>query len=86
MWDRDQDLVEVRHLISDVFRQQWDKGIQAYIKGDWQKARDIFHGTVNLSNGQEDGPSKFLIDVIDHHGGTKPADWAEYRVDEDGGR
>jgi hypothetical protein len=77
--------VECRHLITEAFRQQWDKGIQAYIKGDWQKARDIFHETVTLPNGHEDGPSKFLINVIDHHGGTKPANWAEYRVDEDGG-
>ena len=25
-WDTDVDLVDVRHLISDAYRQQWDKG------------------------------------------------------------
>jgi len=71
----------LRPLISDAFRQQWDKGIQAYIKGDWQKARDIFHETVNLPGGQEDGPSKLLIHVIDEDGGTAPASWAGYRME-----
>ena len=84
IWEADPDLVETRHLISESFRQQWEKGIQAYIKGDWQKARDIFHETVRLPGGVEDGPSKFLINVIDRHGGTKPTDWAGYRMDDDG--
>jgi class 3 adenylate cyclase len=84
IWDVDLDLVECRHLITESFRQQWDKGIQAYIKGDWQKARDIFHETATLSNGDEDGPSSFLINVIDHHGGTKPANWAGYRMEQGG--
>ena len=26
IWDSDIDLVDVRHLISDPYRQQWDKG------------------------------------------------------------
>ena len=28
-----------------------------------------------MSNGQPDGPSKFLMKVIDDHGGTKPLNW-----------
>lgn len=79
IWDVDMDIVDMRHLINSTFRQQWDKGINAYIKGDWQKARDIFHETVKLPGGGEDGPSKFLIDFIDDYGGTKPAQWKEYR-------
>ena len=79
IWDVDMDIVDMRHLINNTFRQQWDKGINAYIKGDWQKARDIFIDTVKLPGGGEDGPSKFLIDFIDDYGGTKPAQWKEYR-------
>ena len=52
----------------------------AYIKGDWQKARDIFHETMRSSNDQ-DGPSKFLINLLDKHGGTAPHDWQGYRED-----
>jgi hypothetical protein len=79
IWDVDMDIVDMRHLINNSFRQQWDKGINAYIKGDWQKARDIFQETVKLPGGGEDGPSKFLIDLIDDYGGIKPAQWKEYR-------
>lgn len=79
IWDTDKDIVDLRHLVNASFRQQWDKGIHAYIKGDWQKARDIFHETVKLPCGGEDGPSKFLITVIDDNGGTKPPTWQEYR-------
>jgi hypothetical protein len=47
------DIVDLRHQINSSFRQQWDKGIHAYIKGDWQKARDIFHETVKLPGGRD---------------------------------
>ena len=84
IWEVDMDIVDLRQLINSSFRQQWDKGIQAYIKGDWQKARDIFHETVKLPGGSEDGPSKFLINLIDNNGGTKPANWQEYRQEGSG--
>lgn len=77
-WETDLDLVRLRHLVNDAFRTVWKEGMQAYIKGDWQKARDIFHETMRSSNAQ-DGPSKFLIKVIDEHGGTAPHDWQGYR-------
>ena len=69
---------------SESFRQQWDKGIQAYLKGDWKKARDIFHETAVLPGGREDGPAKLLIRVIDDGGGSAPAGWAGYRVEAEG--
>ena len=34
IWESDHDLVAVRHLATESFRQQWDKGIQAYISGN----------------------------------------------------
>jgi class 3 adenylate cyclase len=77
-WETDLDLVRLRHLVNDAFRTVWKEGMAAYIKGDWQKARDIFHETMRSSNAQ-DGPSKFLIKVIDEHGGTAPHDWQGYR-------
>lgn len=77
-WETDADLVRLRHLVNDAFRTVWKEGMAAYIKGDWQKARDIFHETMRSSNAQ-DGPSKFLIKVIDEHGGTAPHDWQGYR-------
>lgn len=78
VWETDIDLIRLRRLVNDAFRTVWKEGMAAYIKGDWQKARDIFHETMRSSNAQ-DGPSKFLIKVIDEHGGTAPHDWQGYR-------
>jgi class 3 adenylate cyclase len=80
VWETDVDIIQLRHLVNDAFRALWKEGMAAYIKGDWQKARDIFHETMRSSNAQ-DGPSKFLIKVIDEHGGTAPHDWQGYRQD-----
>jgi len=78
MWEDDNELIQLRHLVNDSFRALWRDGIAAYIRGDWPKARDIFHETLKRTNG-EDGPSKNLIEVIDHHGGIAPQDWQGYR-------
>lgn len=80
VWVKDEDLVELRHRVNDSFRALWENGIAAYIKGDWQKARDIFHETMRLSK-NKDGPSKFLMEIIDEHGGTAPHEWPGYRAD-----
>jgi class 3 adenylate cyclase len=84
VWTEDADIVELRHRVNDSFRALWENGITAYIKGDWQKARDIFHETMRQSHGK-DGPSKFLMEVIDEHQGTAPHDWPGYRDEGSGG-
>ena len=80
VWVEDDDLVALRHNVNDSFRSLWAIGIDAYIEGNWQKARAIFHETMLLSSNQ-DGPSKFLITLIDEHGGDAPKDWPGYRAD-----
>ena len=80
VWETDSEVVELRHRVNDSFRALWQDGIAAFIKGDWQKARDIFHETMRTSN-NKDGPSKFLIAMIDEHEATAPHDWPGYRND-----
>jgi hypothetical protein len=80
VWTKDEDIVELRHRVNDSFRALWENGIAAYINGDWQKARDIFHETMRLSK-NKDGPSKFLMEIIDEHGGSAPHEWPGYRAD-----
>lgn len=84
VWTEDNDIMEMRHRVNDAFRVLWDQGIAAYIKGDWQKARDIFHETLRMTR-NKDGPSTFLVGVIDESGGTAPSDWAGYRDEGAGG-
>lgn len=78
VWESDEDLVRLRHLVNDDFRKLWKEGMVAYIKGDWTKALAIFKETLRSSDG-EDGPSKFLVSVIEEHGGISPRDWEGYR-------
>ena len=78
VWTDDEDLVDLRHNVSDSFRALWSTGMAAYIRGDWQKARDVFHETMRLFQ-DRDGPSRFLMAVIDENGGRAPHDWCGYR-------
>jgi class 3 adenylate cyclase len=77
VWETDEDLVRLRHLVNDDFRRLWREGMVAYIKGDWTKAKAVFKETLRSSNG-EDGPSKFLVTLIEEHGGMPPRDWEGY--------
>ena len=42
VWESDHDLVAARHLATESFRQQWEKGIQAYISGKFFGNQAIF--------------------------------------------
>lgn len=41
----------------------------------------IFMIYIYTYTGGEDGPSQFLIDLIDENGGTKPPNWQGYRLE-----
>merc|ERR1712146_840736 len=79
-WECDQELLMLRHMIYEnpKFRPLWDTGIAAYLSGDWPTPHHIFNDCLDLTNGR-DGPSKFLINVIDENDGNAPEDWAGYR-------
>jgi len=80
VWERDADLIQLRHLVNDSFRVTWAGGIKAYISGDWAEAIRIFTQTLDISRGT-DGPSMFLLELMKGHGGRAPADWKGYRLD-----
>lgn len=82
VWTEDNDLVDLRHRISDSFRAIWQVAIDAYIAGDWEKARGYLEETLAMSKGT-DGPSKNLLDFISSHGGVAPKGWEGYRMDAD---
>lgn len=79
-WERDQELILLRHLIYEnpKFRPLWDTGVAAYLSGDWPTAHHVFNDCLDLTNGL-DGPSKFLINIIDGNDGNAPDDWSGYR-------
>lgn len=80
MWEEDNELIQLRHMVNDSFRALWREGIGAYLKGDWPKARDIIYECLRRTNG-EDGPSKNLVAAIDAEGGAAPRNWPGYRME-----
>ncbi len=84
VWVEDEDLIDLRHMITDSIRTLWDKGIAAYIAGDWATAKEVFDETLRLTKGK-DGPSKQLLGYMGEHEFKAPENWKGYRMDEDGG-
>lgn len=84
VWESDVDLIELRHLVNRDMRAVWEIGFEHYINGDWSKAKEIFLRT-NEMGGGSDGPSKFLLSVIEDNHGVAPKHWAGYREEESGG-
>lgn len=83
VWVEDADLVELRHQVNEGFRSVWATGIEAYIDGNWGKAKEVFDKTLSLSHGR-DGPSKLLLEMINDQAGVAPHDWPGYRLEGDG--
>ena len=80
VWETDPEVKLLRRQINETFRASWNDGINAFINGDWAKARDLFEETMQRSDGK-DGPSNFLIAIIDEHSGTAPHDWPGFRTE-----
>ena len=80
VWERDSDLIQLRHQVNESFRATWRTGIEAYISGDWPKAVNIFNTTKSVVK-KGDGPSLFLLDLMEKSGNVAPKDWKGYRLD-----
>eukprot|EP01035_Chromulina_nebulosa_P020916 gene20916-27110_t len=83
VWHEDIFLVELRNQVSDSFRRNWARGIEAYIDGYWHDAKTIFEEIYKLSH-NKDGPAKYLLQVIADHGNQAPSDWQGYSTETDG--
>jgi hypothetical protein len=84
IWTEDQDLIDLRHKVTDGFRIVWDEGIFAYIAGDWAKAKERFDEVNRLVKGK-DGPANNLLEYMGEHGFVAPSWWKGYREEEGGG-
>jgi len=82
-WRGDPDLVDLRHRVNEKYRSTFHVGIEAYIAGDWEKAKSTFEHTKKLSlqTGAADGPSSFLLKFMEETNFVPPSDWEGYRKD-----
>ena len=79
IWKSDVDLVTMRIHMSEKIYSTWNSGMQLFIEGNWDKAREMFRAVLNITNGK-DGPSLNILRHIEQdYGGIKPDDWKGYR-------
>ena len=78
IWDEDMDMVNLRMHFRPEIRQNWDRGIDAFVAGDWVNARAQFRKVLNLTNGK-DGPSRHLLKKMEAYSYEVPVDWRGFR-------
>jgi hypothetical protein len=74
VWDEDLDMVNLRIHFKSEIKTVWDKGIRAYVGGDWFSAMSLFKKVLELTHGK-DGPSKHLLTTMEKHSFKVPVDW-----------
>lgn len=83
VWEKDEDLVEIRHMFTPLFKNVWTEAIESYLNGDWDISMEHLKECLKMTKGS-DGPSKFLLGLIEDAGGKAPETWKGYRGEDDG--
>jgi hypothetical protein len=78
VWENDRDIVRLRRHFTPAMRVVWDKGIDAFIAGDWMMAKEQFILVLTMTE-QKDGPSKLLLSKIESYNCIAPPDWSGHR-------
>jgi len=69
----DPEFVEVQQGLHINFLPTFRRGFDAYIKGDWITARDLFEDALRMES--KDGPTMFLLNFMEDQGNVVPPDW-----------
>lgn len=79
IWDIDLEIKEIRKFaLTDAQRKVWNRGFDAYVKGDWSLALICFNDVNDTTSGG-DGPARFLLSKMEEHDFVVPADWKGFR-------
>jgi len=78
IWEDDRDMVNLRRHFKGEIRTTWDKGMEAFVAGDWTMAKEQFHKVLEMSN-NKDGPSKLLLQKMHAYDSKAPPNWQGYR-------
>jgi len=82
MWEQDEDLVQLRCLITPEFKKIYQQGLDFYLSGDWLKSRDFLREANKMmkkSDTNDDGPSQTLLSYMHSRDWTCPPDWSGCR-------
>lgn len=77
LWETDRDLKLMRTGLYPGMLSLWKDVMANYIAGDWAKCRGYIEEIT--SRKPHDGPSKFILGVLEENGGKAPEGWPGYR-------
>lgn len=80
LWKHDSDLNLIRSHFSSSQRTAWESGFQAYISGDWKGACLEFQNVKKLAARSRDGPSSFLLALMEKSNFEAPEDWEGFHL------
>lgn len=73
----DDDLSKMRSTALPEFYSNFERGMQYYTEGLWDRARDTFNKGLEMKS--EDGPTMTLLTFMEEHNFTAPPGWAGFR-------
>ncbi|GLE05797.1 hypothetical protein PINS_up014978 [Pythium insidiosum] len=76
-FENDPEYVEIREGLEPAFLESAASAVEAYISGDWAKARHYLAHAQQIR--PNDGPCKHLMGVLKENNFEAPADWKGYR-------
>lgn len=82
MWERDPDLIQLRRLATSEFKAIYSSGLEYYLGGNWEKARECFlQADALMTEGDSggDGPSRTLLSFMENRQFKCPPEWKGYR-------
>ena len=84
IFEQDYDLLQLRTHITEEFLQLFRDGVNVYLAGDWELAREVLVKANELMNElapslEGDGPSKTLLKYMANHDWKAPNSWKGFR-------
>jgi len=71
--------LKCREKYTEEFMQTYNQGFEAYLSGDWEKAKLILEKAEEILE-EEDLPIRILLDFMNNHEFKKPLEWTGARI------
>ena len=82
-WMSDPDLIQLRCLATPEFRKTFSNGLNNYLNGHWQEARETLEKADRMMASNDiggDGPSRAILQFMKKNDWICPEKWAGHRA------
>ncbi|CEG45320.1 voltage-gated ion channel superfamily [Plasmopara halstedii] len=76
-FENDPEYLEIRKGLEPAFLEAAASAVESYLSGDWSKARQYLTTAQQIR--PQDGPCKYLMEVLKEYNYETPRDWKGYR-------